>query len=78
MSIKTFLNHTPCEEDISQLLKEFTVDFLLKGYRHLVYQVKAAVLSSADAHLDTSHFTWLIMYFLRFAAQLELDLELIR
>lgn len=78
MSIKTFLNHTPNEEDVSQLLKEFTVDFLLKGYRHLVAHIKGAVIFSADTYLDTSHFTWLVMYFLRFAALLELDLELIR
>lgn len=26
-------------------------------------------------HIDTSHFFWLVTYFLKFAAQLELDLE---
>lgn len=28
--------------------------------------------------IDTSHFFWLVTYFLKFAAQLELDLELIK
>lgn len=29
-------------------------------------------------HIDTSHFFWLVTYFLKFAAQLELDLEHIK
>ncbi|XP_046676926.1 protein timeless-like isoform X1 [Homalodisca vitripennis] len=77
MSIKTFLNHTPSEEDIAHLLKEFTVDFLLKGYGLLVSDLKLVVLSTQDLQMDTSHFTWLIMFFLPFATQLELDLDLI-
>lgn len=29
--MKAIVQYTPTEEDISQLLKEFTVDFLLNG-----------------------------------------------
>ncbi|XP_054282738.1 protein timeless-like isoform X1 [Macrosteles quadrilineatus] len=77
LNIKTFLNHTPNEEDISQLLKEFTIDLLLKGYGSLVTELKTVVLTNKEVHMDTSHFSWLIMYFLRYATLLELDLELI-
>lgn len=31
-----------------------------------------------QSHIDTSHFFWLVTYFLKFAAQLELDLEHIK
>uniref|UniRef100_A0A1B6GIL8 Timeless N-terminal domain-containing protein n=1 Tax=Cuerna arida TaxID=1464854 RepID=A0A1B6GIL8_9HEMI len=77
MSIKMFLHHIPSEEDISHVLKEFTVDFLLKGYGLLVSDLKLVVLSTQEMQIETSHFTWLIMFFLPFAAQLELDLDLI-
>lgn len=79
MSIKAFLNHTPSEDDISHLLKEFTVDFVLKGFGPLVSELKKPeILANTEINLDTSHITWLIMFFLRFAAQLELDFQLIR
>lgn len=78
VSMKTFMNHVPTGEDISHLMKEFTVDFLLKGYGPLMTELKKVVLNSKDVNLDTSHFTWLIMFFLKFASQLEIDLEKIR
>jgi timeless protein len=31
IKMKAMVHYTPTEEDISQLLKEFTVDFLLHG-----------------------------------------------
>jgi len=77
--MKALLHHTPSDEDISNLLKEFTVDFLLKGYGSLVQELHHQLLSSKDnVHIDTSHFFWLITYFLKFAAQLELELDHIR
>lgn len=72
------MNHVPTGEDISHLMKEFTVDFLLKGYGPLMTELKKLVLTSKDVSLDTSHFTWLIMFFLKFASQLEIDFEIIR
>nr|AVP27640.1 timeless [Laodelphax striatellus] len=77
MNMKALLHHTPSDEDITHLLKEFTVDFLLKGYSCLVHQLQLQLLTSLHAHIDTSHFFWLITYFLKFASQLELDLELV-
>ncbi|XP_057372867.1 protein timeless-like [Daphnia carinata] len=69
------VQYSPTEEDISQLLKEFTVDFLLNGYNALVGQLHQQLLLQDDLPLDKSHFLWLITYFLRFASQLELDME---
>lgn len=76
MNMKALLHHTPTDEDISNLLKEFTVDFLLKGYGCLVQELFIQLLSHKQSiQVDTSHFFWLITYFLKFAAQLELELE---
>ncbi|XP_039278663.1 protein timeless [Nilaparvata lugens] len=75
MNMKALLHHTPSDEDITHLLKEFTVDFLLKGYSCLVHELQLQLLTSLHAQIDTSHFFWLITYFLKFASQLELDLE---
>jgi len=73
--MKGLISHTPTDEDISNILKEFTVDFLLKGYGLLVQELHAQLLTDLQLSIDTSHFFWLVTYFLKFAAQLELDLE---
>jgi timeless len=73
--MKGLIHHTPTDEDISNILKEFTVDFLLKGYGFLVQELHAQLLTDLQLSIDTSHFFWLVTYFLKFAAQLELDLE---
>ncbi|KAH8350636.1 hypothetical protein KR067_013125 [Drosophila pandora] len=75
INMKGLVQHTPTDEDISNLLKEFTVDFLLKGYNYLVEELHQQLLSNAKVPIDTSHFFWLVTYFLKFAAQLELDME---
>ncbi|XP_055838581.1 protein timeless isoform X2 [Episyrphus balteatus] len=74
INMKGLFLHTPTSEDISNLLKEFTVDFLLKGYDFVVEDLHMQLLTDV-IFMDTSHFFWLLTYFLKFAAQLELDLE---
>ncbi|RZC36304.1 timeless, partial [Asbolus verrucosus] len=73
--MKGLLHHLPTDEDIANILKEFTVDFLLKGYGVLVQDLHSQLLSNIHVQIDTSHFFWLVTYFLKFATQLELDLE---
>nr|BAB91179.2 timeless protein [Chymomyza costata] len=75
INMKGLCQHTPTDDDISNLLKEFTVDFLLKGYNYLVKVLHLHITSNAKVSIDTSHFFWLVAYFLKFAAQLELDME---
>ncbi|KAL9926398.1 timeless isoform 2-T2 [Glossina fuscipes fuscipes] len=75
INMKGLVQHTPTDDDISNLLKEFTVDFLLKGYGFLVSELHTQLLGDMNILIDTSHFFWLITYFLKFAAQLELDME---
>ncbi|XP_050321701.1 protein timeless isoform X1 [Bactrocera neohumeralis] len=75
INMKGLVQHTPTDEDISNLLKEFTVDFLLKGYGCLVGELHSQLLTNIKIPIDTSHFFWLVTYFLKFAAQLELDME---
>lgn len=48
INMKGLVHHTPTDEDISNLLKEFTVDFLLKGYGHLMQELYAKLLSHSD------------------------------
>lgn len=73
--MKGMADYNPNEEDISNVLKEFTVDFLLKGYRFLVKELHVQLLNNIEMQIDTSHFFWLVTYFLKFTAQLELDIE---
>ncbi|XP_067623333.1 protein timeless [Eurosta solidaginis] len=75
INMKGLVQHTPTDEDISNLLKEFTVDFLLKGYSCLVGELHSQLLTNIKIPIDTSHFFWLVTYFLKFAAQLEIDME---
>lgn len=67
--------NTLTDDDISNILKEFTVDFLLKGYNSLVKTLHSEILTNLHLEIDTSHFFWLVTYFLKFATQIELDLE---
>ncbi|CAG9863160.1 unnamed protein product [Phyllotreta striolata] len=75
INLKGLVHHLPTDEDIANILKEFTVDFLLKGYGTLVNDLYTELLSYMHVHIDTSHFFWLVTYFLKFAIQLELDPE---
>ncbi|XP_044268612.1 protein timeless isoform X2 [Tribolium madens] len=75
INMKGLLHHLPTDEDIANILKEFTVDFLLKGYGTLVQDLHSQFLTNIHLQIDTSHFFWLVTYFLKFATQLELDLE---
>jgi len=74
LKVKAMVNHIPTDEDISELLKEFTVDFLLKGYSDLVNDILQQLMNDDGLLMDKSHFLWLITYFLKFTGQLELDL----
>ncbi|KAI5743461.1 hypothetical protein M8J77_018476 [Diaphorina citri] len=74
-NMKALLHYTPSEDDIAHLLKEFTVDFLLKGYGRLVSQLYDLLVTDLHSQIDTSHFFWLVTYFLKFVVQLELDID---
>ncbi|CAK1549861.1 unnamed protein product [Leptosia nina] len=75
INVQGLTHNTPTDEDISNVLKEFTVDFLLKGYNSLVRTLHTQILTNMQLEIDTSHFFWLVTYFLKFATQIELDLE---
>ncbi|KAK5646785.1 hypothetical protein RI129_005249 [Pyrocoelia pectoralis] len=77
INVKGLMHHVPTDEDITNLLKGFTVDFLLKAFGVLVQDLYTHLLTNVDIPIDISHFFWLITYFLKFATQLELDLEFI-
>ena len=76
MRVKAMVNHIPTDKDISELLKEFTVDFLHNGYSSFVEELLEK-LSKNDINIlmDKSHFLWLLTYFLKFASQLEIGLD---
>ncbi|CAG7727040.1 unnamed protein product [Allacma fusca] len=68
----------PTDEDISTLLRDFTVHFLIQGYGSLVTLLQDQLGQNPPTIIDKSHFLWLITYFLKFATQLELDLETLK
>lgn len=70
--------HNPSNEDVSHLLKEFTVDFLISAYACIVEDLRRQIIFDRDNVIDSSHFFWLVTYFLKFSVQLELDYESIR
>jgi len=73
--VKNMVNYMPSDEDISEILKEFTIDLLLTGeYRTLVRKLLEAQRECKTEGLDKSHILWLITYFLKFATQLEIGL----
>lgn len=57
INMKGLVHHTPSDEDISNILKEFTVDFLLKGYGHLMQELHAKLLSDSDMVVAIAIFT---------------------
>ncbi|KAM3964699.1 timeless isoform 2-T2 [Aphomia sociella] len=75
INIQGLSHKTPTDDDISNIMKEFTVDFLFKGYNSLVQTLHNQILTNMQLQIDTSHFFWLLTYFLKFATQIELDLE---
>lgn len=78
INMKGLVQHIPSDEDITNILKEFTVDFLLKGYDYLVKSLHSELITEVRIPIDTSHFFWIVTYFLKFASQLEIDLENLR
>ncbi|BES97395.1 Timeless [Nesidiocoris tenuis] len=70
--------HNPTNEDVSHILKEFTVDFLLSAYSCIVEDLRCQMVDDRLNLIDSSQFFWLVTYFLKFAIQLELDLENIK
>ncbi|XP_075992234.1 timeless isoform X2 [Anticarsia gemmatalis] len=75
INVQGLSHKTPTDDDIANVLKEFTVDFLLKGYNSLVQTLYNQILTNLQLEIDTSHFFWLVTYFLKFATQIELDVE---
>ncbi|KAJ8942282.1 hypothetical protein NQ318_005600 [Aromia moschata] len=65
INMKGLMHHLPTDEDIANILKEFTVDFLLKGYGTLVNDLHAQLLTNIHFHIDTSHFFWLVVTAIR-------------
>lgn len=45
INMKGLIHHTPTDDDISNILKEFTIDFLLKSYGCLVKELHAQLLT---------------------------------
>ncbi|XP_071454138.1 protein timeless isoform X2 [Hetaerina americana] len=111
-NIKAMVHYNPTDDDISNLLKEFTLDFMSQGYGLLMSGIHFKLLSSCSHRvpgiesidpppvifssssmpmsptilrpkngelppppIDTSHFFWLITFFLRFSSQLGLEFE---
>ena len=76
--MKLSIEKNPTEEDITELLTEFTVNFLVNGFSTLVDASRKKLLTSAsesEFEMEQSHFLWLVTYFLKFAIQVEIEVD---
>ncbi|CAG0893386.1 unnamed protein product [Darwinula stevensoni] len=77
MHIRRRIGNNPAQarsnEDISHLLRDFTVEFLFCGYGPLLHSLTEVLGSAQASSLDSAHFLWLITYFLKFVPQLHVD-----
>ena len=79
--VKAIIHFIPTDQDITEVLTEFLVDFLLKGFSGVVNAYRQKMLSGEpepQSQMDQSHFLWLFTYFLKFAVQLEVEVDQIR
>ncbi|XP_022248299.1 protein timeless-like [Limulus polyphemus] len=67
--------HGPSDDDISNLLKDFTISFLHSGFNNLILDLMKVLLKQNGPILDKSHLLWLLSYFLRLATTLSLGLH---
>jgi len=76
MRIKAMHNHVAQDNDVSELLREFTVAFIISGYSKLIRDLLTKFAKNGSGPgLDKSHLLWLLTYFLKFACPIELGLE---
>ena len=77
--VNSLVHYIPTDTDIDECLMEFTVDFLLNGFSDLVETYRQTLLrdeaEQPQFQTDRTQFLWLIEYFLKFAAQLEVEVE---
>lgn len=50
--MKGMVNHTPTDDDITNILKEFTVDFLLKSYGLLVQDLHEQLMTDVVSNIS--------------------------
>ncbi|XP_071750026.1 protein timeless [Lepeophtheirus salmonis] len=65
------------EEDVSILLTEFTISFILRGYGNLIQNLRLKLMSQKPSSTFTnthSRFLWLITFFMSFVEDLEVKL----
>ncbi|XP_076312496.1 protein timeless-like [Tachypleus tridentatus] len=67
--------HSPSDDEISNLLKDFTISFLHSGFNILITDLMKVLLKQNGSILDKSHLLWLLSYFLRLATTLSLGLH---
>lgn len=48
INVKGFVHHTPTDDDITNIMTEFTLDILLNGYRYLVKDLLAKLSSDKE------------------------------
>nr|XP_040581963.1 protein timeless-like [Lepeophtheirus salmonis] len=68
------------DDDVSRLLTEFTICFIMRGYGNLIENLRLKLMtekpSSTFANMN-SRFLWLITFFMRFVDSLEVELPVI-
>lgn len=63
----------PSDDDICELLKDFTLKFVHSFFASFVIDLKS-LLSQSSLQIDLSHFLWILSYFLKISISIDLKL----
>jgi len=74
MRLKAMVNHLPTNEDITELLVDFTIEFLFTAFGKLVDALMGKE-GSIQNDLEKSHFLWLVSYFLKISYLIDMELD---
>ena len=74
-TIRNLAPFFPTNEQSIDLLREFSVNFLKNDFSILVEQLRIFLYSNQSLTFDTSHFLWLITYFLRHASLAQMEFK---
>ncbi|XP_022650767.1 uncharacterized protein LOC111245968 [Varroa destructor] len=75
LTLRDSASDAPSEEEITHMLALFTVTFLHSAFSPLVLSLRQVYLSCKDDAGYVFHMSWLIAYFMRLAAAMELQIQ---
>ncbi|XP_054721438.1 protein timeless-like isoform X2 [Uloborus diversus] len=77
-SMLTLLDETalaPSDDDLRNVLKEFTMSFMHSGFSQLIMDIKKLIIEESFETIDKSLFFWIFNYFVHLAAAVHLNYD---